>query len=465
MYMQQLPSQLLQSLQGVAGFDEAAFVKAHEEREAVTSIRFQPVKRSAISDQLSAGHFQLPVSNPVLWCEDAYYLKERPSFTFDPLFHAGLYYVQEASSMFLQEVLRQTVGTDTKNKKVLDLCAAPGGKSTLLSSYFQDGLVVANEVIKNRAAILSENITKWGNANVVVTNNDPSHFQRLEGFFDVMVIDAPCSGSGLFRKDKDAISEWSEEAVNLCSLRQQRIIADAYSCLKQDGILIYSTCSYSAEEDEGILDWVMSSFQLSAVRLQLKEEWNVVESISPEHKGYGYRFYPDKVKGEGFFISAFVKKDGCISSSSVNQLPNSLSGKERENWMPWIRDEEPVRLIKQHELVIAVPERVASFLPALQKALYIKQAGVALGQIKGKDVIPHHALAVSTIANLALSKTEFTREQSIQFLQKKEIAADFSSLPKGWQMATCCGMPLGWLKVLPNRANNYYPPEWRILKN
>ena len=463
--MQKLPLQLLQSLQDVAGFDEAAFVRAHEERESVTSIRFQPHKYSVFNEQYSTDDLKLPIKKTVPWCDNAYYLSERPSFTFDPLFHAGLYYVQEASSMFLWEVLKQAIGDDTKGKKVLDLCAAPGGKSTLLSSYFTDGFVVSNEVIKSRANILAENITKWGNANVIVTNNDPSHFQRLDGFFDVMLIDAPCSGSGLFRKDNDAIGEWSEEAVNLCSLRQQRIVADAYSCLKENGILIYSTCSYSTEEDETILDWMMESFQLSAIDIQLKEEWNIAESISPKHKAYGYRFYPDKVKGEGFFIAAFVKKDGSHFSTSVNKPPTLATAKEKDALLPWIHNETPLTFIKQGDIIIAIPEETGSYLPTLQKALYIKQAGVALGQMKGADVIPHHALAVSVLANTSLPKLEMTRQQAIQYLQKKDINIDFVSLKNGWQIATYCGMPLGWLKVLPNRANNYYPPEWRILKN
>ena len=459
-----LPQPLLQSLQQAPGFTEDSFVKAHQKNPA-TSIRFQPAKYSIFNNQYSINNLQLSIDSPVPWCAEAYYLTERPSFTFDPLFHAGLYYVQEASSLFLWEVLKQTIGDDTKDKKVLDLCAAPGGKSTLLSSYFTDGLVVANEVIKSRAIILSENITKWGNNNVVVTNNDPAHFQKLENFFDVLVIDAPCSGSGLFRKDKDAINEWSEEAVNLCSLRQQRIVADSYACLQQDGILIYSTCSYSVEEDENILDWMMDRFQLSAISLQLKDEWNIVETRSSKNKAFGYRFYPDKVEGEGFFIAAFKKNDGAaFYSSSHNQLP-VLTKRESDVWQPWITGNELLFLAQKKNFIIALPPLIFYHLSQLQKALYIKQAGIMLGEVKGKDVIPNHALAVSTIRNESLPQISFSTAQAIQFLQKKEIQMDVSSLSKGWHLATCCGIGLGWLKVLPNRINNYYPAEWRILKN
>ena len=458
-----LPQQLIQSLHAAPGFEEDAFIKAHEEK-AVISIRFQPIKYSIFTQQYLSNHLQFPINNNVPWCEAAYYLSERPSFTFDPLFHAGLYYVQEASSLFLWEVLQQTIGIDTKDKKVLDLCAAPGGKSTLLSSYFMDGLVVANEVIKSRANILSENITKWGNDNVVVTNNDPSHFRKLDGFFDVLVIDAPCSGSGLFRKDKGVINEWSEEAVNLCSLRQQRIVADAYACLKHNGILIYATCSYSIAEDEAIMDWMLDSFQLLPMQLDVKN-WNIIETASVKHNAYGYRFYPDKVDGEGFFISAFMKNEGSYFHSSMQSSLPVLTKREKEIWEPWINDVESVSLLKQNDFVIAFSNPIHQYLALLQKALYIKQAGITLGEIKGKDIIPHHALAVSNMANESLSNVEFTSEQAIKFLQKKEIEIDTSALSKGWQLARYCGIGLGWMKVLPNRINNYYPTEWRILKN
>ncbi len=457
-----LPRPFIQSLQNVPGFDEENFIKAHEENERITSIRYNPEKLAVIESQLPINNFQLPTQN-VPWCLNGFYLAERPSFTFDPLFHAGLYYVQEASSMFLWEALQQTIGADTTHKKVLDLCAAPGGKSTLLASYFTNGLVVSNEVIKSRANVLTENITKWGTGNVVVTNNDASHFQRLENFFDVMVIDAPCSGSGLFRKDNEAIEEWSEEAVNLCSQRQQRIVADAYTCLQQNGILIYSTCSYSQQEDEDILDWMMDNFALSVINLQIKEEWKIVETQSPKHKAYGYRFYPDKVKGEGFFMAVFRKKDGGQFYLSSHQP--AINKKETEIWQSWINIQEPIFFIKQKDFVIAISQIIQQHLSFLQKTLYIKQAGITLGEVKGKDVIPHQALATSTVLHSSVNIISFSKEQAIQYLQKKEIEIDTSSLQKGWRLATYCGIGLGWLKVLPNRINNYYPTEWRILKN
>ena len=223
-----LPAELLRSLEGVKGFDKEAFIAVHESEERITSIRLNPFKQSEIVN----------LKSKVPWTEQGYYLQTRPSFTFDPLFHAGCYYVQEASSMFLEVALKQTVDL-SKPLKVLDLCAAPGGKSThILSLISKESLLVSNEVIRSRATILNDNIVKWGCSNVMVTNNDPKDFQRLENYFDVIVVDAPCSGSGLLRRDPEAIEEWSEQNVTLCSQRQQRILANVLPALKHDGVLI-----------------------------------------------------------------------------------------------------------------------------------------------------------------------------------------------------------------------------------
>src|SRR5690606_33592677 len=190
----------------------------------------------------------------------------------------------------------------------LDLCAAPGGKSTLLQSLLHpESLLVANEILKARAYVLADNLTRWGQANCIVTNNDPVAFKHLPGFFDLMLVDAPCSGSGMFRKDPASITEWSESAVTLCAHRQRRILVDSINTLKEGGILIYSTCSYSKEENEDILDWASDNFGLESIQIPLQKDWNIDETISDKHTCFGYRFYPHTVKGEGFFVSAFRK--------------------------------------------------------------------------------------------------------------------------------------------------------------
>ena len=455
----ELPKALIESLRKVKGFDEASFVKVHDGEEQVTSIRMNMEKLGWVEKGWRMNS-KLSEANKISWCSDGFYLNERPSFTLDPLFHAGVYYVQEASSMFLWEVLKQTVAAE-KELKALDLCAAPGGKSTLLASYFKDGLLVANEVIRQRANVLVENLNKWGSGNVVITNNDPKDFAKLEGFFDVMVIDAPCSGSGLFRKDNDAINEWSEDNVKLCSMRQQRIVADVLPALKEEGVLIYCTCSYSKEEDEDVIDWMVKEFGMSSCKLVLKDEWNVVETVS-DNEAFGYRFYPDKVQGEGFFIAALKKGNGRERNNYISHSFSVPSKQEVAIVNEWIKGNEEVFLFKQNEKILAIPIRWKNEVALLQKHLYLRKAGVALGSLKHKDLVPEHELAMSLMLSDNISSIELNEEQAIEYLRKKEIYIE--SDIKGWALATYSGVHLGWMKILPNRINNYYPAEWRILK-
>ena len=230
-----LPASFTEYTRALLGVEEYEKLVSALQQEPPVSIRLNRLKvhRLKVENALS-------VQPP--WSSEGIYLDERLTFTFDPLFHAGCYYVQEASSMFVEQVLRQHV---TKPVVMLDLCAAPGGKSTHARSVLPEGsLLVANEVIRNRSQILAENLTKWGHPDVVVTNNDPADFSALPSFFDVILTDVPCSGEGMFRKDSVAVEEWSPENVEICWQRQRRIIADVWPSLKPGGILIYSTSTY-----------------------------------------------------------------------------------------------------------------------------------------------------------------------------------------------------------------------------
>ena len=451
-----LPTALIQSLQNIKSFTEDAFVQVHHSGEQVTSVRLNPGK--IFNKQFSIFSTQL---EKVPWCSNGFYLNKRPSFTLDPVFHAGAYYVQEASSMFLEEVLKQTVDL-LQPLKLLDLCAAPGGKSTLIQSLLnKESLLVSNEVIKTRVNILAENISKWGAANVIVTNNDPGDFQRLLDFFDVIIVDAPCSGSGLFRKDPAAISEWSEQNVQLCSQRQQRILADILPSLKDGGLLIYSTCSYSEQEDEQIADWLLETMKVESLKLKVDAEWGIVETQSAKHNAYGYRFYPDKVKGEGFFIAAFRKSGDEQQLGKFKSKSEKLSAKEIEVVKPYLQHADDFLFIKQKEEVIALPKQLENELAAVQSCLYIKKAGVKLGTIIRNELIPDHELAVSTIISPGLPVAEVDLADALQYLRRQEIKIDTAA--KGWALISHQHLPLGWVKILPNRVNNYYPKDWRIL--
>ena len=260
----------------------------------------------AISLRTNPRKFNLPVTpERIPWSETGFFLNERPSFTLDPIFHSGAYYVQEASSMFVEQAFRQI--EHRKSRIVLDLCAAPGGKSThLLSLIDADDLLVSNEVIRSRVPVLDENIRKWGHQNVVICSNDPTDFSNLDGLFDVILVDAPCSGEGLFRRDASAIQQWSVDNTNLCATRQRRILSDIWPSLKNGGYLIYSTCTFNPEENEKNLKALAESNSIETIRIPLQEDWGVEEI---EHNGLvGYRFLPHKVKGEGFFLTLIRKK-------------------------------------------------------------------------------------------------------------------------------------------------------------
>jgi len=459
--LKQLPISLLASLKNLPGFDKAAFVQVHESGEQVTSIR---VNNAKITDyKLEITNLQSGICNlqSIPWSSTGYYLSERPSFTIDPLFHAGAYYVQEASSMFLEEAIKQTMDL-SKPLKVLDLCAAPGGKSTLIQSLISnESLLISNDVIKTRANILAENLTKWGAANTIVTNNDPKDFQRLENYFDLIVVDAPCSGSGLFRKDPEAIEEWSEQNVALCGQRQQRILADVLPALKEDGVLIYSTCSYSQTEDEDIMDWMSNELQITNCRLQIGAFNGIVETKTSKG-AYGYRFYPDKIKGEGFFIAAF-KKQQVVSSKQqvVKTKAEKLSVKEIVAIGPYMKDASLFSFIKLKEDIIAIPASLEKDLLLVQSLLYIRKAGIRIGSVIREELIPDHELAMSTAIAPTVLSIDVDKETALQYLRRAEINLDAKT--KGWTLLTYQKLPLGWVKILPGRVNNYYPKDWRIL--
>lgn len=447
-----LPEEFLRSLEGLPGYDREAFLAVHLRAESISSVRLNPAK-------LQEPHWKIPLS-PVPWSKWAYYLATRPSFTFDPYFHAGAYYVQEASSMLLEQVLLQHADLG-KPVRVLDLCSAPGGKSTHLHSLISsDSLLVSNEVIRSRATVLRDNIIKWGTENVAVLNNDPADFGRMGGFFDMMVVDAPCSGSGLFRRDAAAINEWSSSQVDFCALRQKRILADSWPALKEDGLLIYSTCSYSQEEDEEILKWLMQELDPIPLSLNMAAAWGVVEVNA--NGAWGYRSWPHRVKGEGFFIAAFRKKKGGTGFALKNKSKaERISKQEKHLLKEWVNTDNK-EWVKNGNTVFAWPPALAPELEWMLENMNMLYAGVRVGELMRNKMVPDHALAQSGMLHEAIPVTNLDPDQAIAYLQRKEFA--WPGKGKGWQIAAFEGQKLGWVNVLSNRINNYYPKELRILK-
>lgn len=400
------------------------------------------------------------------WSQKGFFLDQRPSFTLDPALHAGAYYVQEASSMFLEYILY----TIQPPKGVyLDLAAAPGGKTTLLSSYLQDdGLLVANELIQQRAQVLKENSVKWGLGNIVVTNNDPEHFLPLEGFFDLVLIDAPCSGEGMFRKDPQARDEWSTDHVQLCSLRQKRIMDLAGGLVKGDGYLIYSTCTFNLLENEEMIRFLTSEFSYEPVRIPLNPNWGIRETEVKTEEGtyFGYRFFPHLVEGEGFFITALKRPSDAFSKElgrikdfkhpvlkSVNKRDSSVLDFE-------LGLDGTGKYYLLNDSYFRINGNWSRSFERLSQHLSLRYFGVELGKKQKNDWIPSHEWAVSILPKNGFMTHALTINQALDFLRKKD--AEFINLPIGWILVTYENLPLGWIKNLGNRINNYYPKEWRI---
>jgi len=449
-----LPKELLDALSNIEGFDKTGFEGVHQAALPPVSVRLNAAK------QTNERILEYQIAAQVPWCGTGRYLQQRPVFTLDPLLHAGAYYVQEASSMFIEQAILH-LGLHNIPLTALDVCAAPGGKSSHLQSLLHnESVLVCNEVIANRNAVLQENLTKWGGVNTIITQNDPVQLGQLGPCFDLILTDAPCSGSGLFRRDPDAINEWSTAAVNLCSQRQQRILADVLPCLKPGGILIYATCSYSVEEDEAIADWLIDEQGMQPVPLSWPNgQHGVVIAQSPKANATCYRFFPNLVAGEGFFMAIFRKNESILPKDKAFSLPKKEKLPEQmHNWFDTTKAVMPYRHVNTW---FAMQANTLNFFMMVQKKLYVKKAGVAVAQEAGKDLIPEHAFAVSQIINtIAFEKLQLNNEAALQYLRKQELDINFSV--KGWHLIQYMGYSLGWVKWIGNRFNNYYPKEWRI---
>ena len=420
---------------------------------------------STLNSQLSILNSQFSTLNSQLstvkWCEHGRYLSERPKFTYDPMFHAGAYYVQEASSMFVWQALIQLVDKDAV---VLDMCAAPGGKSTAIAQYLsEEGFLVSNEYVPQRAHVLVENITKWGAPNCVVTNNAPRHFEKLKSRFDAILVDAPCSGEGMFRKDERAREEWSPANVEMCVERQREILESAWHVLKPGGVLIYSTCTFNSHENEEQVQWLIDEMEAEYLPIKIGEDWMITETER------GYRFLPHKTRGEGLFMAA-VRKQGGIENGEL-RIENSCSKKrsdKKAKSSTFNSQLSTLNLLKGDYVVVesegryyAVQKERVDFVEECRKVLNVLSFGVQMYEQKGKDLIPQAALALSRVYKRgAYPEVELSYDEAISFLRKEAIV--LADAPRGFVLVTYGGLPLGWVKNIGNRCNNLYPEFWRI---
>jgi 16S rRNA C967 or C1407 C5-methylase (RsmB/RsmF family)/NOL1/NOP2/fmu family ribosome biogenesis protein len=439
------------------GFKKRVHTQKYIDSEALMKALMEP---SPVSIKINKSKWNKKPLNAkaVLWSQTGFYLTNRPSFTLDPLFHSGCYYPQEASSMFLEQAIRQSIPS-LNNIRALDLCGAPGGKSTILSDLIgPDSLLVTNEVIRSRSLILSEIITKWGLGNALVTQNDPAHFARLPGYFDVILVDAPCSGEGMFR-NKVAIDEWSLENTNHCSERQKRILKNVWPALKENGILIYSTCTFNPGENEENIKWLLNNHEAECLKLNLSDYKGIVEI--DYHGIYGYGFYPDKLTGEGFFISV-IRKTGkqnnvrIRSQMKAELKPEKADLETVDRWTDFKKE----RLVKWNGELIAVPCDLTEYIHLFQN-LKIVKPGTKIFVVKKNNYLPSHELALSIyLKNSAFPEKEIELREAISYMRRDTIM--FNDISLGWNIITYKGVNLGFIKNIGKRANNYFPVEWRI---
>lgn len=419
--------------------------------EPVVSVRVNPRKHGA--------EFTAPT---VKWASDAYYLDSRPSFTADPLFHAGCYYVQEASSMFLEQVFRQYVNEPVR---VLDLCAAPGGKSTHALSLLPEGsLFVANEPLPQRASVLAENIIKWGVPATMVTRNEPADFSPFREFFDMIIVDAPCSGEGMFRKDARAVAMWSTANVKTCVTRQRTILSDIWDSLRPGGLLVYSTCTFNVHEDEEMVAWIRDELGAEVLPITTSPDWEVTGNLTNDDAPV-YRFIPGHTRGEGFFL-ALLRKDGdapVTQPRPQRSRPTTLP-KGCDSAKKWISSAEEYTFAMDGDTLTALPTQHKLAINALQSRLKVLHCGVPIATVKNNKMLPQHQLAMSTALNReAFPSVELSCEQALAYLHREALS--LPSAPMGIILFTYKNIPLGFAKNVGNRVNNLYPTEWRIRKD
>ena len=414
-----------------------------QEESPPVSIRLHPRKHTLFPE----------FKEKVPWCKTGRYLLERPLFTLDPHFHAGVYYVQEASSMFLTQLAPLFI--TRKIVRVLDLCAAPGGKSTLLAELLpQDGILVANEVIRSRVAALCENMAKWGYANTVVTNNDAKDFARLPQYFDAVLVDAPCSGEGMFRKDPETMKEWSPKVVALCAERQRRIVADVWETLRPGGYLIYSTCTFNRLENEENVAWICAHLGAETCTVQIDPAWGILEQDGC------YRFLPNRIKGEGFFFALLQKHSASTTSlrKPLRMKKASITSTESTSMM-WI--ENGYRCVEKNNLIKAFPTALASEMLGLETLLRVVQSGVAVAHHRGVDSVPDADLALSPVLlPHVFPVAEVDLITARRYLARESLAPQ--EMPTGYVLIQYQGSRLGFCKNIGSRINNLYPQARRI---
>ena len=454
MEKEELPIDFIHQMGNILDKNELSeFISSVTSTASVTGIRFNPLKAGGL----------MKSGTPVPWAQRGFTLENRPNFTLDPSFHAGAYYVQDPSSMFVEWVVNKLLAT-TQKPFILDLAAAPGGKSTILAEIASEknGLLLANEVIKSRVPILKQNLAKWGFANVFVSSFEVPVFSSLPPLFDLILLDAPCSGEGLFRKDVKARDEWSVEHVNHCASRQKRILSPVPALLKEGGYLIYSTCTYNTQENDDQIAWLCQTFSLKTVPMEVPSQWGILST----EKG-GFQCFPHRVNGEGFYLAVLQNIDSKERNTLTEQVKRNVKVPRKKINFP---DALSVFLKKENQLFgvqdnsgnyYGIPEDLFEEFNLISQFLPFIDPILLLGASKGHDFIPEQELVLSSYINEEVPHWELERHEALLYL-KKEVS---NSTPPnvGWGKMSYKGLSLGWYKAMGHRYNNYFPKHWRIM--
>ena len=440
-----LPEAFIGQLQGLMPDEWERLAAAITSSEPSVAVRVNAARGVRVPDG----------ARRVAWCDQGFYTEGRPSFTFDPDWHAGRYYVQDASSMFIAHVIKHFIHEPAR---YLDLCAAPGGKTTAaIQALPHQSLVVANEIVPPRARVLADNVIRWGNTRCVVTCNAPAQIGKFTHFFDVIAADVPCSGEGMMRKDDEAVAQWSPDLVRQCALRQREILTDAWQALRPGGLFIYSTCTYNRQENEEIADFIVQQLGATSLEVPVEASWNIHPAIGSN--AHCYRFMPHRVDGEGLFMAVF-RKDGNAPRQDV-RIKEKNAKKVDEMGKNWLSAPEEYIIGQQGDLSVAVPQDIRREVAALRDSLNVLHAGVELATVMGRKTVPHHALAMSLArAKDAFPTCEIDYPTALRYLRGESITID---APRGHVLIAYRDAVLGFANNLGNRANNLYPKPLRIL--
>ncbi len=458
--MMPLPERFVERMRRELGAAEAEALCAAMEREASTSVRWNAAKRGAAK----------PSGREVPWSPQGRRLDERPAFTLDPDFHGGAYYVQEASSQFAGYILSQAAGgaDRCRGMRVLDMCAAPGGKTTHYASLVgREGLVVANEINRSRAAVLADNVRKWGTGNVAVTCGDSARAAMLSEWFDAVAVDAPCSGEGMFRKSEEARAQWSEAAVSMCAERQVEIALNAFRALRRGGIFIYSTCTFNRTEDEEVLRRVAAELGdelCESESIEANPAWGVVTGREGVFRTF--RFFPHRVEGEGMFLAVARRagEAGRVRDPRVRRsVLSPVDSRTARELSRWVADADAMRFMAAGDTLYGCYADRYDDVAVLAGTLAVIYSGVAMGQVFKGALRPDGALALfAGVSRDAVPCREVSQEEALRFLRKQDM--DASGFEQGLNMVTRGGLPLGFVKRVGARVNNMYPNSLRILK-